>query len=51
VNFVPELPLGDADPLGRHALRFTGEQAGSGRRFELVALPDGGAFDLHGMSD
>ena len=20
VNFVPELPLGDADPLGRHAL-------------------------------
>ena len=51
VNFVPELPLGDADPLGRHALRFTGEDAGSGRRFELVALPDGGAFDLLGMSD
>ena len=50
VNFVPELPLGDADPLGRHALRFTGEHAGSGRRFELVALPDGGAFDLLGMS-
>jgi hypothetical protein len=50
VNFVPELPLGDADPLGRHALRFTGEHAGSGRRFELVALPDGGAFDLVGMS-
>ena len=50
VNFVPELPLGDADPLGRHALRFTGEHAGSGRRFELVALPDGGAFDLLGMN-
>ncbi len=50
VNFVPELPLGDADPVGRHALRFTGEHAGSGRRFELVALPDGGAFDLLGMS-
>ena len=50
VNFVPELPLGDEDPLGRHALRFTGEHTGSGRRFELVALPDGGAFDLLGMS-
>ena len=50
VNYVPELPLGDEDPLGRHALRFTGEHAGSGRRFELVALPDGGAFDLLGMS-
>ena len=50
VNFVPELPLGGEDPLGRHALRFTGEYAGSGRRFELVALPDGGAFDLLGMS-
>ena len=24
VNFVPELPLGGEDPLGRHALRFTG---------------------------
>ena len=50
MNFVPELPLGDADPMGRHALRFTGEDAGSGRRFELVALPDGGAFDLVGTS-
>jgi hypothetical protein len=50
VNYVPELPLGDEDPLGRHALRFTGEHAGSGRRFELVALPDGGAFDLLGMT-
>jgi hypothetical protein len=50
VNFVPELPLGGEDPLGRHALRFTGEDAGGGRRFELVALPDGGAFDLLGIS-
>ena len=50
VNFVPELPLGDEDPLGRHALRFTGEHAGSGWPFELVALADGGAFDLLGMS-
>ena len=50
VNYVPELPLGGEDPLGRHALRFTGEYAGGGRRFELVALPDGGAFDLLGMS-
>jgi hypothetical protein len=50
VNFMPELPLGDEDPLGRHALRFTGEDAGSGRWLELVALPDGGAFDLLGMS-
>ena len=46
VNYVPEMPLGGEDPLGRHALRFIGEHAGSGRRFELVALPDGGAFDL-----
>ena len=50
VNFVPELPLGDEDPVGRHTLRFTGEHAGSGRRFELVALPDGGAFELLGVS-
>ena len=50
VNYVPELPLGGEDPIGRHALRFTGEYTDSGRRFELVALPDGGAFDLLGMS-
>ena len=50
VNYVPELLLGGDDPLGRHALRFTGECAGSGRRFELVALPDGGAFELLGVS-
>jgi hypothetical protein len=30
--------------------RFTGDYGGSARRFELVALPDGGAFDLLGMS-
>ena len=50
VNFVPELPLGGEDPMGRHALRFTGEHPGSGRRFELVTLPDGCAFDLLGTS-
>jgi hypothetical protein len=27
VNFVPELPLGGEDPLGCHALRFTGSCA------------------------
>jgi hypothetical protein len=36
--------------VGRHALRFTGRHRDSGRRFELVALPDGGAFDLLGLS-
>jgi hypothetical protein len=36
--------------MRRRALRFTGEDAGSVRRFELVALPDGGAFDPLGMS-
>ena len=50
VNHVPELPLGGEDPLGRHALRFTGECPQSGRRVELVTLPDGCAFDLLGMS-
>ena len=50
VNYVPELPLGGEDPLGRHALCFTGHDPHSGRRFELVTLPDGGAFDLLGMS-
>ena len=49
VNNVPELPLGGEDPLGRHALRFTGECPDSGRRVELVTLPDGCAFDLLGM--
>jgi hypothetical protein len=50
VNFVPELALGGEDRLGRHALKFTGEDVGSVRRLELVALPGGGAFDLLGMS-
>jgi hypothetical protein len=49
VNLVPELPLGSEDPLGRHALRFTGSCRQNGRGFELVTLPDGGAFDLPGM--
>jgi hypothetical protein len=49
VNYVPELPLGGEDPLGVSALRFTGECPESGRRVELVALPDGCAFDLLGM--
>ena len=50
VNDVPELPLGGQDPMGRHALRFTGECPVRGRRVELVALPDGCAFDLLGIS-
>jgi len=49
VNYVPELPLGGEDPLGRHALCFTGRRPDSGRRFELVTLPDGCAFDLLGI--
>ena len=49
VNYVPELPLGGEDPLGRHGLCFTGRDPDSGRRFELVTLPDGCAFDLLGM--
>ena len=50
VNYVPELPLGGEDPMGRHALCFTGRHPDTGRRFELVALPDGCAFDLLGIS-
>ena len=50
VNYVPELPLGGEDPLGRHGLCFTGRCPRSGRRVELVTLPDGCAFDLLGMS-
>ena len=45
-NYVPELPAGD-DPLGRYGLCFTGRHA-NGRLFELVALPNGWAFDLLG---
>ena len=50
MNYVPELPLGGEQPLGRHALCFTGCHPASGRRFELVTLPDGCAFDLLGIS-
>ena len=50
VNYVPELPLGGADPNGRHGLCFTGHYPDSGRPFELVTLPDGGAFDLLGIA-
>jgi hypothetical protein len=50
VNLLPELPLGGEDPLGRHGLCFTGRYPDSGRRFELVTLPDGCAFDLLGIS-
>ena len=50
VNYVPELPLGGEDPIGRHALCFTGRHPDSGRRFELVTLPNGCAFDLLGIS-
>jgi hypothetical protein len=50
VNYVPELPLGGEDPLGQHGLCFTGRHPDSGRRFELVTLPDGCAFDLLGMN-
>jgi len=49
VNYVPELPLGGEDPTGRHGLCFTGRDPASGRPFELVTLPDGGAFDLLGI--
>jgi hypothetical protein len=49
VNYVPGLPLGGEDPLGRHGLCFTGRHPDSGRRFELVTLPDGCAFDLLGI--
>ena len=50
VNLVPELPLGGEDPIGRHALRFTGSCPETGQQVELVTLPDGCAFDLLGMS-
>ena len=50
VDYVPELPLGGADAMGRHGLCFTGQHPDSGRRFELVTLPDGCAFDLLGIA-
>ena len=46
---LAEMPLGGEDPRGRHALRFTGSYPDSGRRYELLTLPDGCAFDLLGM--
>jgi hypothetical protein len=51
VNFVPELPLGGEDPLGRHALRFPG-----GCPLQQVRARTGDvarrlrAFDLLGVS-
>ena len=50
VNYVPELPFGGEDPVGRHGLCFTGRDPHSGRQFELVTLPDGCAFDLLGIA-
>jgi hypothetical protein len=50
VNYVPELPLGGEESVGAHGLCFTGHYPDSGRRFELVTLPDGCAFDLLGLS-
>jgi hypothetical protein len=46
-NYVPELPTGGEDPLGQYGLCFTGHYA-NGCLFELVALPNGWAFDLLG---
>jgi hypothetical protein len=48
-DVLAEMPVGGEDPRGRHALRFTGSYPDSGRRYELLALPDGCAFDLLGM--
>lgn len=50
VNEVPEPALFGEKALGRHALSFTGRYPDTGRRSELVALRDGGAFDRLGMS-
>jgi len=44
-----ELLLGIGHLVARRGLPVTREDAGGGRRFGLVALPDGGAFDLLGM--
>jgi hypothetical protein len=49
VKVVPGLPLGDEDPLGRHVCASPLKMPAGGRRFEPVAQPDGGAFDLLGM--
>ena len=44
-----ELLLGIGHLVARRGLPVAGEDAGGGRRFGLVALPDGGAFDLLGI--
>lgn len=46
-NLVPELPVGDKDPIGQYGLCFTGHYADE-CLFELVALPNGWTFDLLG---
>lgn len=48
-DVLADMPLGGEDTRGRHALHFTGSYPDSGRRYELVALPDGCAVDLLGM--
>jgi hypothetical protein len=48
VNFVPEpMEFGYERELGRHALCFSCRDP-YGRAMELVAMSDGGAFDLLG---
>jgi hypothetical protein len=48
-DVLADMPLGGEGPRGREALRFTGSYPDSGRRCELMALPDGCAVDLLGM--
>jgi hypothetical protein len=48
-DVLAEMPLGGEDPGGREALRFSGSYPDSGRRYELMAMPDGSAVDLLGM--
>ena len=47
-NYVPELPVGGENAIGRYGLCFTGRWADS-RVSELVALPNGWSFDLLGI--
>ena len=47
-NYVPELPAGGEDPLGRYGLCFTCRDAAGHPTMELVALSNGWAFDLLG---
>ena len=50
-NFVPEpLEFGYERELGRHALCFSCRDP-CGRAMELVAMSDGGGFDLLGIGD